>query len=84
MSCSELTAVDLLTYQAKTGNISQTTTVLSELADKLDFGRIGVDLVKEVPVTSLQGKAEETQQYAGVHGATDGYRCGDDSFEGGD
>lgn len=54
VSCPELTAVDLLTYQAKTGNVSQTATVLAELSKKLDFGRLNADFVKEVPVTSLQ------------------------------
>ena len=54
MSCPELTAVDLLTYQAKTGNVSQTATVLAELSKKLDFGHLNADFVKEVPVTSLQ------------------------------
>ena len=54
MSCPELTAVDLLTYQAKTGSVSRAATVLAELDEKLDFGRLRADFVKEVPVTSLQ------------------------------
>jgi hypothetical protein len=54
VSSPELTAVDLLTYQAKTGSVSRAATVLAELAEKLDFGRLGADFVKEVPVTSLQ------------------------------
>ena len=54
VSCPELTAVDLLTYQAKTGSVSRAATVLAELVKKLDFGRLGADFVKEVPVTSLQ------------------------------
>ena len=54
VSCPELTAVDLLTYQAKTGSVSRAATVLAELAEKLDFGRLAADFVKEVPVTSLQ------------------------------
>ena len=54
VSCPELTAVDLLTYQAKTGSVSRAATVLAELVGKLDFGRLGADFVKEVPVTSLQ------------------------------
>ena len=54
VSCPELTAVDLLTYQAKTGSISRAATVLAELAEKLDFGRLRADFVKKVPVTSLQ------------------------------
>jgi hypothetical protein len=46
--------VDLLTYQAKTGSLSRATTVLAELVEKLDFGRLGADFVKEVPATSMQ------------------------------
>lgn len=38
VSYPELTAVDLLTYQDKTGSISRAATVLAELAEKLDFG----------------------------------------------
>ena len=44
----------MLTYQAKTGSVSRAATVLAELAEKLDFGRLGADFVKEVPITSLQ------------------------------
>ena len=40
VSCPELTAVDLLTYQAKTGSISRAATVLAELVEKLDFDYI--------------------------------------------
>lgn len=54
VSCPELTAVDLLTYQAKIGSFSRAAIVLAELADKLDFRRLSTDFVKEVPVTSLQ------------------------------
>lgn len=54
VSCPELTIVDLLTYQAKTGSVSRAATILAELVEKLDFGRLGADFVKEVPVTSLQ------------------------------
>jgi len=54
VSSPELTAVDLLTYQAKTGSVSRAATVLAELAEKLDFGRLGADFLKEVPVTSMQ------------------------------
>ena len=54
VSCPELAAVDLLTYQAKTGSVSRAATVLSELVEKLNFGRLGAAFVKELPVTSLQ------------------------------
>ena len=54
VSCPELTAVDLITYQARSGSITRAATVLAELAEKMDFGRLGADFVKEVPVSSLQ------------------------------
>ena len=54
VSCPELTAVDLITYQAKSGSITRAATVLSELVEKIDFGRLGLEFVKEVPVSSLQ------------------------------
>ena len=54
VSCPELTAVDLLTYQAKTGSVSRAATVLAELAEKLDFGKFGEDFLKVVPMSSMQ------------------------------
>lgn len=54
VSGPELTAVDLITYQAKSGGITRAATVLAELVEKLDFGRLGTDFVETVPVSSLQ------------------------------
>ena len=54
VSCPELTAVDLITYQAKSGGVTRAATVLAELVEKTDFGRLSSDFVKEVPVSSLQ------------------------------
>lgn len=54
VSSPELTAVDMLTYQAKIGSVSRAATVLAELAEKLDFGKLRADFVKVVPVSSLQ------------------------------
>ena len=54
ISSPELTAVDLLTYQDKIGGVTRAATVLAELAEKLDFGRLDELFVKSVPVTSLQ------------------------------
>lgn len=54
VSCPELTAVDLITYQAKTGSVSRAATVLAELVEKTNFGRLGLEFVKEVPTSSLQ------------------------------
>ena len=54
ISSPELTAVDLLTYQDKIGGVTRAATVLAELAEKLDFGRLDELFVKSLPVTSLQ------------------------------
>ena len=54
ISCPELTAVDLLTYQDKIGGVTRAATVLAELAEKLDFGRLDELFVKSVPISSLQ------------------------------
>ena len=54
ISSPELTAVDLLSYQDKIGGVTRAATVLAELAEKLDFGRLDELFVKSVPVTSLQ------------------------------
>lgn len=54
VSGPELTAVDLITYQAKTGSITRAATVLAELVEKMDFGRLEPDFVEQVSVSSLQ------------------------------
>ena len=54
VSGPELTAVDLITYQAKTGSVTRAATVLVELVEKLDFGRLESDFVEQVPLSSLQ------------------------------
>ena len=54
ISSPELTAVDLLSYQDNIGGVTRAATVLAELAEKLDFGRLDELFVKSVPVTSLQ------------------------------
>ena len=54
VSGPELTAVDLITYQAKTGSVTRAATVLAELVEKLDFGRLEPDFVEQVPVSSMQ------------------------------
>ena len=54
VSSPELTAVDLITYQAKVGSVTRASTVLAELVEKTDFGRLGREFVETVPVSSLQ------------------------------
>jgi predicted transcriptional regulator of viral defense system len=54
VSSPELTAVDLITYQAKVGSVTRAATVLAELVEKTDFGRLGPEFVETVPVSSLQ------------------------------
>ena len=54
ISTPELTAVDLITHQAKSGSVTRAATVLAELVEKMDFGGLSADFVKEVPVSSLQ------------------------------
>ena len=54
VSGPELTAVDLITYQAKVGSVTRAATVLAELVEKCDFSRLGPEFVETVPVSSLQ------------------------------
>ena len=54
VSCPELTAVDLITYQAKIGSVTRAATVLAELVEKTDFSRLTPDFVDTVPISSLQ------------------------------
>ena len=54
ISCPELTAIDLVAYQARSGSVTRAATVLAELAEKTDFGRLGTDFVKVAPVACFQ------------------------------
>ena len=54
VSCPELTAVDLITYQSKIGSVTRAATVLAELVEKVDFSRLTPDFVDIVPISSLQ------------------------------
>lgn len=54
VSVPELTAVDLITYQSRVGGITRAATVLAELVEKTDFGRLGPEFVQTVPLSSLQ------------------------------
>ena len=54
MSCPELTAVDLVAYQERAGSITRAATVLAELVEKTDFGRLGPEFVKVASVACFQ------------------------------
>ena len=54
ISCPELTAIDMIAYQARSGSVTRAATVLAELAEKTDFGRLGPEFVKVAPVASFQ------------------------------
>ena len=54
VSCPELTAIDLVTYQERAGSITRAATVLAELVEKTDFGRLGPEFLKVAPVACFQ------------------------------
>jgi len=54
VSRPELTAVDLLLYPHRAGGISHIATVLSELAESLDFGKVGTAFFGGVPAAVVQ------------------------------
>ena len=54
VSCPELTAIDLVTYQERAGSITRAATVLAELVEKLSFDRLEPEFVKVAPVACFQ------------------------------
>lgn len=54
VSGPELTAIDLVTYQERSGSITRAATVLAELVEKCDFGKMGVEFVKVAPIACFQ------------------------------
>ena len=54
VSCPELTAIDLVTYQERAGSITRAATVLAELVEKLEFDRLETEFVKVAPVACFQ------------------------------
>ena len=54
VSCPELTAVDLITYQSKIGGMTRASTVLAELVKKTNFDNLGPEFVELMPLSSLQ------------------------------
>ena len=53
VSCPELTAIDLVTYQERAGSITRAATVLAEFADSVDVGKIS-GLVPFTTVATIQ------------------------------
>jgi predicted transcriptional regulator of viral defense system len=54
VSKPELTAMDLMIYTKRAGGINHVVTVLGELAESLDFGRVDTDFFDGVPVSAIQ------------------------------
>ena len=54
ISCPELTAIDMIAYQARTGSVTRAATVLAELAEKTVFRRLEPEFVKVAPVACFQ------------------------------
>ena len=54
VSCPELTAVDLVTYQARSGSVTRAATVLAELVEKTDFRKYGTAFLKVAPTACFQ------------------------------
>jgi len=54
VSCPELTAFDLVIYEKNIGGINRVATVLSELAEILNFENISIDFLKSLNVTIIQ------------------------------
>jgi len=53
-SSPELTAADLLLYPKKAGGINFIVTILSELAESLDFGKVESDFFENIPAAIIQ------------------------------
>jgi predicted transcriptional regulator of viral defense system len=54
VSSPELTAVDLLLYPRRAGGISHIATVLSELAESLDFSKVEKNFFDRIPPAVVQ------------------------------
>ena len=54
VSCPELTAFDLIIYEKNIGGINRVATVLSELAERLNFDKISEDFLKSLNVAVIQ------------------------------
>jgi len=54
ISCPELTAFDLVIYEKNVGGINRVATILSELAETLNFDNISVEFLKSLNVAIIQ------------------------------
>jgi predicted transcriptional regulator of viral defense system len=54
VSSPEMTAFDLLIYEKNIGGINRVATVLSELAENLDFDKITEDFLKSISISIIQ------------------------------
>ena len=54
VSCPELTAFDLVIYEKNVGGINRVATVLSELAETLNFENISIEFLKSLNVAIIQ------------------------------
>ena len=54
ISCPELTAFDLLIYEKNVGGVNRIATILSELAEILNFENISIDFLKSLNVAIIQ------------------------------
>jgi predicted transcriptional regulator of viral defense system len=54
ISCPELTAFDLVIYEKNVGGINRVATVLSELAETLNFENIDIEFLKSLNVAIIQ------------------------------
>ncbi|MDR2823763.1 MAG: type IV toxin-antitoxin system AbiEi family antitoxin [Prevotellaceae bacterium] len=54
VSCPEMTAFDLLIYEKNVGGINRVATVLSELAENLDFDNIPEEFLKSIGISIIQ------------------------------
>lgn len=54
VSTSELTAIDLFLYSKNVGGINRVATVLSELAEVIDFEKVSLDFFQNVDIANVQ------------------------------
>ena len=54
ISTPELTALDMVTYMKRVGGINHVATVLGELAESFDYGRVGIDVFDGISNATVQ------------------------------
>ena len=66
VSCPELTAIDLVTYQARSGSVTRAATVLAELVEKTDFRKYGTTFLKVAPTACFQRLGSTSAYIQGI------------------